>query len=236
MPQPRILIADDEPIVLEFITQALSSQSWVVELARDGREALDLLSSKHFDVAVLDLRMPHICGMQVLQAAQERGIETDVLILTGHGTIPRTVKAMRSGAKDFLTKPFKAEELIDAIERLLAKHYPSEHPLASELDAFVRANASNSELILGDISRNFKISDRYVSKLFKEHIGMTFRRRLAYYRVEKAKALMKSSNERLHIVAQRCGFRNYRHLTATFHRLEGMSPSEYRVKFGQNID
>ncbi len=231
MPQPKILIADDEPTVLEFIRQALSSQPWVVELAKDGREALDLLSSQHFDVAVLDLEMPHLNGMQVLEEVQGRGIETDLLILTGYGTVEVAVSAIKKGVKDFLTKPFKADELIGSIKNLIAKRHSSTHPLANKLEAFVRDHYSEPGLKLGDICAHFGISTRYASRLFRNEVGMKFRRRLAFYRVKRAKHLIRCSDEPFYVIAEKCGFRNYRQLTSTFQRLEGITPRGFRRDF-----
>ena len=228
MQQPSILVADDEPVVLTVIERVLNSEPWSVEYARDGQEALDLLSDKCFDVAVLDLKMPNLEGMQVLQAMQKGGIETDVLILTGYGTVSGAVLAMKEGAQDFLTKPLDVDEFKNAIKRLLAKRYPTQHALAERLDAFLKANSSDSELTLGEVCKNFRISRRYASKLFKDNVGTTFRRRLAYYRVRKAKALIRASDEPLYRIAEDSGFKNYRQLTSAFQRLEGRSPREFR--------
>ncbi len=146
MPEPLILIADDEPEVLIFLRDALSSEPWAVELARDGREALRKLTEKTFDLAVLDLKMPFLDGVEVLKSLRDRGISTDVLILTGHGTVPMAVLAMKLGARDFITKPFKFDEFKQVIRNLLERRQGTAQTLPERLDAYLQLNAFNPDL------------------------------------------------------------------------------------------
>jgi YesN/AraC family two-component response regulator len=172
--------------------------------------------------------MPHLDALNILQGAQKLGIDTDIIVLTGYATVESAVLAMRRGAKDFLRKPFKVEELLTIVRRLLDARYPSNLTLAERLEAYVKDHAFDSSLKIEDLCGHFKISPRYVSKLFKEHLGVSFRRRLAQQRIDRAKQLIAHSDEPLYAVADRCGFRNYRQLTTTFKKLEGMLPRTYR--------
>ncbi len=229
MAKPHILIADDDSDLREAIRDWLASEPWFVQTAGDGREAFNLLCNSHFDIAVLDFKMPGLNGIDVLQAIRREGIQTDVLILTGYGTIETAVQAIKKGAEDFLQKPFKKGDLIAIIQRLLERRNLLTHALPDRLDAFLNVRAFDPSLKLEDLCRHFKISARYVSKLFKERIGMSFRRRLAHFRVERAKTLLESTDEPLYRIAEKCGFRDYRQLTMTFRRLEKIPPREYRV-------
>ena len=82
--EPLILIADDEPEVLVFIRDDIANEPWDVDLARDGREALRKLTSKTYDLAVLDLKMPHMDGVEVLKSLRDRGISS---FLVGSGKL-----------------------------------------------------------------------------------------------------------------------------------------------------
>ena len=231
MADPLILIADDEPAILDFLGDALAHEPWVVELARDGREALRKLTSKTYDLAVLDLQMPYMDGVQVLKALRERGSSTDVLILTGHGTIPTAVLAMKLGARDFITKPFKVDEFRQVIKNLLERRRGTARTLPERLDAYLQLNAFNPALRLEDFCTHFGISSRYISRLFSDNYNVSFRRRLAYYRIERVKELLRSTDDPLYRIADKCGFNDYRQLTKTFQRMEKIAPKEYRLGY-----
>lgn len=223
-----ILIADDDPAFCDILQRALSSEPWTVKIARDGREALDLLCTSHFDLAVLDFAMPHLTGLEVLEAVKQKGIQTDIIILTGYGTIPLTVQAMKAGAREFIEKPIKPIELVATIRRLLeSRHFPP-HVRAARLDTFLKDHGSDPSLKLSDLCRHFRISPAYVARLFQKYIGASFRRRLSYHRVQKAKHLLESTGAPLYLIAGECGFKNYRRLIEAFGRLEGIPPGKYR--------
>ncbi len=228
MPQPRVLIADDDLSLLAMIRVAFRSKNWNLDLAKDGQEALDLLLSRPFDVAVLDLKMPRLNGMEVFKAIQEKGLDTDVIFLTGYATVETAVWAMKRGAKDFLKKPFKLKALKSVIQGLLDIRYPPITSLADELDAFLKDHACDSLLSVETLARDFRISSRYVSKLLNEKVGMSYRTRLTYYRVQRAKEMIESTDEHLYTVAEKCGFGNYRILTAAFRRFVGVPPGQHR--------
>ena len=224
----RILIVDDEPITCKTLQELLSAESWIVEVATNGDEALNILFSVHIDVVVLDLVMPDLDGMKVLQTIQKKDIKTKVIFLSRNGTIEIAVQAIMMGAYDFLTKPVDQFKFIETICGLLEKYQLSSHTLASRLDLYVARRVSEPSLRLNDLCKHFEISRSYVSMLFQKHIGASFRQRLACHRVQMAMEMIKSTNDCLYIIAEECGFRNQARLTETFYRLKGMTPLEYR--------
>ena len=230
MQQPPVLIADDDLVILTTIQAAFRSEDWSLDLAKDGQEALDLLLSRPFDVAVLDLKMPRLNGTEVFKAIQEKGVDTDVIFLTGYATVETAVWTMKRGAKDFIKKPFKLKGLKSVIQGLLDIRYPPITTLADELDAFLKGHACDPTLSVEALARDFRISSRYVSRVLNEKVDMSYRTRLVYYRVQRAKEMIESTDEPLYTVAEMCGFKNYRTLTAAFRRLVGVPPGRYRKK------
>ena len=226
--EPVVLIADDEQDLLDFLALRLGREPWAIRTASDGEEALKVLLTHEVDVAVLDLKMPKLDALNILKSAQLEGVETDIIVLTGYATVESAVLAMRRGARDFLQKPFKTEELLTIIRRLLDARYPSTRTLAQRLEAYVKDHAYDSGLRIDDLCDHFNISPRYVSKLFREHLGTSFKRNVAEYRILRAKQLIEPGDEPLYTVAEKCGFRNYRQLTSTFKKVEGMLPRTYR--------
>lgn len=225
---PVVLVADDEKDLLDFLALRLARESWEIRKADDGQAALDILMKNDVDVAVLDMKMPKLDALNILKNVQHEGIQTDIVVLTGYATVESAVLAMRRGAKDFLRKPFKTEELLTLIRRLLDARYPSTRTLAQRLEAYVKDHAYDPGLRIDDLCTHFNISPRYVSKLFREHLGTSFKRSVAEHRVQRAKQLIETGDEPLYAVADKCGFRNYRQLTSTFKKIEGMLPRTYR--------
>ena len=225
---PVVLVADDDEDLLEFLVLRLGREPWDFRKASDGQEAQDILLTREVDVAVLDLKMPKLDALNILKSVQQEGVESDIIILTGYATVESAVLAMRRGARDFLQKPFKTEELLTIVRRLLDARYPSTRTLAQRLEAYVKDHAYDSGLRIDDLCNHFSISPRYVSKLFRENLGTSFKRIVAGHRVERAKQLIRTGDEPLYSVADKCGFRNYRQLTSTFKNVEGTLPRTYR--------
>ena len=117
----RLLIVDDDAPLLEQLTQILSSQRYIVETAGDGKEALDKLFETPFDAIILDVMMPKIDGLTVLDQARQGGIDTPVLMLTAKGDIQDRVKGLDLGADDYLAKPFSLDELLARVRALLRR-------------------------------------------------------------------------------------------------------------------
>lgn len=113
----RILIADDEVYIREGLRDALEAPGRTIELAVDGRQAMDLAQQRPFDIVILDLRMPGASGMEVLDELREHSEDARCIILTAHGSVDTAVEAMKKGAFDFLTKPVDLTHLRLLVER-----------------------------------------------------------------------------------------------------------------------
>jgi two-component system response regulator MprA len=102
----RVLIVDDEPAVRAALDRALRLDRYEVELAADGREALDRLAEARLDAVVLDVAMPGIDGLEVCKRLREAGDRTRVLMLTARDAVDDRVAGLDAGADDYLVKPF----------------------------------------------------------------------------------------------------------------------------------
>ena len=119
--KPRILIVDDEEIVVRSCQRILADSGYQIDTVSDGWEALRRVESEQFDVIILDIMMPKVDGMEVLQQVKERHPETDVIMVTGLSQIQTAVKSMKLGAFDYLSKPFDPDELKHVVERALER-------------------------------------------------------------------------------------------------------------------
>lgn len=115
----KILIADDEAEFRYMLQTFLTKEGFEITETSDGVEALNVLQSKVFDIALLDIKMPKVDGMDVLKYIKENVPDTDVVMLTGIGTVKIAVECMKLGAFDYLTKPYSVDELIHTIDMVL---------------------------------------------------------------------------------------------------------------------
>lgn len=113
----RILVADDDDIVRDVITTLLSRDGFSVTSVSDGLEAINLLRIKDVHLVISDLMMPGADGIEVLKYAVRSNPDIAVVILTAYGTLDTTLEAIQAGAYDYLTKPFKAQEISILAER-----------------------------------------------------------------------------------------------------------------------
>lgn len=117
----RILIADDEEEFRFMLKYFLETAGHEIELVSDGVEAINMLQTKAFDIALLDIKMPKVNGVDVLKFIKENLQNIDVVMLTGVGDIRIAIDCMKSGAYEFLTKPYSATELERTIKKIIEK-------------------------------------------------------------------------------------------------------------------
>jgi len=116
----KILIIDDEESIRDGCAQVLSRKGFQVESTGDARLGLEMALKDMYDLILLDIRMPKMDGLEVLKKVKvEKNISAKVIIITGYGSIPIAVEAMRQGAFNFLTKPYSAADLRGAVEEAL---------------------------------------------------------------------------------------------------------------------
>jgi FixJ family two-component response regulator len=120
--KPIVYVVDDDPSVRKALERLLRSAG---HDAKTFSSALEFLDFNHPDVPgclVLDIKMPKLSGLELQERLAEKGISFPIIFVTGHGTVPASVKALKAGAMDFLQKPFEDRELLDAVSRGIEKH------------------------------------------------------------------------------------------------------------------
>jgi PAS domain S-box-containing protein len=117
----RILVVDDEKIMREGAERILTKEGWKATIAENGERGLELIKDGKFRILLLDLMMPGISGMEVLKKVRESQPDLLVIVITGYATIDNAVEAMKSGAYDFIPKPFTPDQLRIVVRRALEK-------------------------------------------------------------------------------------------------------------------
>jgi two-component system response regulator PilR (NtrC family) len=120
---PRVLTVDDEQVVCESIRRVLSDEGYHVSTSTSSRGGLDLLRKEHFDLLLLDIKMPEMDGIELLRAARDVSPDTEILIITGYATIETAVEAIKLGAFDYLEKPVSPPQLLVATARALERKH-----------------------------------------------------------------------------------------------------------------
>lgn len=117
----RILLIEDEAKVARFIERGLTAESYAVDIAQDGKSGLELATTYHYDLIVLDLMLPQLDGAEVLRRVRSQNREVPVLILTARDELKDKVGQLEAGADDYLTKPFAFAELLARVKALLRR-------------------------------------------------------------------------------------------------------------------
>jgi two-component system, OmpR family, copper resistance phosphate regulon response regulator CusR len=121
----RILVVEDEKRIADFLSRGLESGGYAVDVAHDGARALDLAHAAEYDLVILDLGLPDMDGLAVLQKIRNRKTSPPVLILSARGAVDERVKGLETGADDYLVKPFAFVELLARVRVLLRRGQPT---------------------------------------------------------------------------------------------------------------
>ncbi len=117
----RILLVEDDQRIVDFVQRGLKAEGYAVEVARTGLEAVALGAEGQFQTIILDRGLPDLDGLQVCERLRSTGVETPILMLTARDAVQDKVTGLRSGADDYMTKPFAFEELLARIEVLMRR-------------------------------------------------------------------------------------------------------------------
>lgn len=185
--KPRILLAEDEEHLQEIIKVNLELESYHVSIAHDGKEALQKFKEERFNLIILDVMMPKINGFAVCEQIRLENNDVPILFLTAKNTNEDKIQGLKTGADDYLTKPFNLEEMILRVNNLIKRTIKNDH--AKELlnvYTFGKNNIYfNSYEVTGIKNRNFKISkkENKLLKLLIEKEGQVVSRDLILEKV-----------------------------------------------------
>lgn len=117
----RVLIVEDDRTIADFLAQGLSETGYAVDVAADGERGLELAAANAYDAAIMDVMLPRLDGLTVIDRMRARGIRTPVLILSARRTVDDRVSGLQAGGDDYLTKPFAFAELLARVQALIRR-------------------------------------------------------------------------------------------------------------------
>lgn len=154
----RLLVVEDEPKLARFIQERLTEESFAVDLAGSGEEALERARATTYDLIILDIMLPQVDGFTVCRELRAAGLDVPILMLSARGMVDDRVKGLNTGADDYLTKPFDVSELTARVRTLLRRQKSSALvPLAV------------ADLMLDPISRVVTRGERRITLTAKEY-------------------------------------------------------------------
>ncbi|MBF0296378.1 MAG: response regulator [Magnetococcales bacterium] len=196
MTTQNILIVDDEAELRENLAVLLSHEGFQVATAESGVEALRLSSVERFDVVLLDLIMPELDGIETLQKMRRLNSKTKFIIMTAFATVNTAVQAIRTGASDYLSKPFRFEELVAVVRRSLEEARFESQIRASDLDQTLSslANPIRRRIIemLGH-GQALRMTDISAALYIEDHTKTLF-----HLRTLKEAGLIRQTEEKLY--------------------------------------
>jgi len=117
----KILIVDDETNIRMTLKQCFTAEKYDIDMAVNGQEALEKIKANTYDIVLLDIRMPGLTGLEVLEKVRDNNINVDVVMMTAYGSVEKAVEAMKLGAIDFIGKPFTPTQIREIVDNVLSR-------------------------------------------------------------------------------------------------------------------
>lgn len=237
----KILVADDEQYeraaLARLLTEAFGG-GVEVRTAENGMRAVEIASLWRCGLAILDIEMPGMDGLEAARRIREQNPACRIVFLTAYGEFAYAQAALRLGSQDYLLKPVEDEELIRVVSRFRRPPEegappappggaPGEEPVMGFVGRYLKENYMN-EISMNRLAEQVGFSPYYFSKLFRQHFGTGFVDYLNDLRIAAAKQLLDDPTLPLKTVAARCGYDTPSYFAKSFKRRTGLTPTEYR--------
>ena len=240
----RVLLVDDEIMIREGFKRLFDWQAHdceVVGEAGDGMEALAKIDALRPDIVIMDINIPIMNGLKVIQLSRIKHPNTAFVIVSGYDDFSYCREALRLQITDYILKPVNYEEFGGCIDSLKISLFEQRVSAAAEpekqeeraitgITRYLQEHLAE-EISLSVLSEQFHLNPQYISQLFKSEIGVNFLAYLTNIRMEKAKKLLLSTSLSIAEVAEQSGYGDYRVFTKVFKKSEGITPSQYRRDF-----
>lgn len=242
MKKLQVVLVDDEIMIREGFKRLFDWSAHdceVVGEAADGMEALAQIEHLQPDIVIMDINIPIINGLKVIQTSKMRYPDMAFIIVSGYDDFSYCREALRMRITDYILKPVNYEEFGSCIDRLKFALY--EKRKIEEQDAQEERTITgiirylqehlDKEISLNILADEFHLSSQYISQLFKSEIGVNFLAYLTSIRMERAKKLLLATSLSIGEISEKCGYADYRVFTKAFKKEEGSTPSQYRRNF-----
>ena len=229
----NVLLLDDEHLELEQLEYLLQSEFplWTIFKAADASQAHTINLNNNIDLAFLDINLPGKSGLEFGEELRKINKDVEIIMVTACQDFRYAQQSIRIGVVDYLTKPVIESELLKILSKYKEKpfslHYSS--LIQSTLKAIHKRFAE--KISLSDIASDVHVNPTYLSRKFREEVGVAFSEYIIQYRILTAKRLLLANPIwTISDVAENCGFSSQNYFSTLFRKIEGISPKEYREK------
>ncbi len=249
----QAIVIDDERWVVKSLIATIRNQEYfeITSEFYDGLSGLEYLRINRPQLAFVDVRLPGMGGLEILQAAHEEGIPTLFIMISGHAEFAYAQKAMLHNAIGYCLKPFSRNELLDAMQkawnllekqnppapeaiqpedgtsRFVPRHLVSSHRAVQKMLDFTETHYQQ-DISIQDLSEHCSISPNYASQLFKQEMGITFVSYLTSLRIDHAIWLLSHTDLPVNMIASQVGYADYFYFAKVFKKVTGLTPTSYR--------
>lgn len=242
MKKLRVLLVDDEIMIREGFKKLFDWEAHecvVVGEAADGMEAITKIDEEQPDIVIMDINIPIINGLKVIQLSRVKYPSMAFVIVSGYDDFSYCREALRLQITDYILKPVNYKEFGSCIDRLKISLYNNEvkeKPVVKKervitgITKYMQEHLSE-DVSLHILSEEFHLNSQYISQLFKNEIEVNFLTYLTNIRMEHAKKLLLSTSLSIAEVSEQSGYGDYRVFTKVFKKSEGITPSQYRRDF-----
>lgn len=246
MKRLRVLLVDDEIMIREGFKRLFDWEEHdceVVGEASDGMEALAQIEILQPDIVIMDINIPIMNGLKVIQMSRIRYPDMAFVIVSGYDDFAYCREALRMQITDYILKPVNYEEFGTCIDNLKIARFQKqssgnknqqEERTINGITRYLQEHLEE-EISLSVLAEKFHLNAQYISQLFKNEIGVNFLTYLTTIRMEKAKKLLISTSLSIAEISDRAGYGDYRVFTKVFKKTEGITPSQYRREFLEEI-
>lgn len=237
----KILIADDESTIRNGLAGLIGKwfPNWeIVGLAENGKQALRIANQEKPQIALVDINMPEMNGLEMIENLRSILPNTLVVILSGYDQFDYAQQGIRLGVLDYLLKPVDREELFmvlrDAGERVAKSTIEGVEEIAADLSLAQQARTllegsfTDSETTLNEIAASLHVSASSLTRSMQKELGMSFGEYITSLRIEKACFLLRNTEQKMYEVAENCGYGSQHYFSRVFRKQRGETPQTYR--------
>ena len=239
----KFLIVDDEKFIRNGISTILTNsfgEKIEVKLAKNGKEALEIIKSDVFDLIITDINMPFVNGIDLIKDIRSFDESLEIIVISGYDEFEYARQCMKYGVKNYLLKPINEFELLSIVKEnikdVLTLDTNIENLEDKKLERVYIEKAKDyieknyyRDINMAVVSNYVSLNYSYFSSVFNKLVGMNFSDYLNFIRVQKSKILLKNIDYKIHEISDMVGYKNSKHFTKNFKKFEKITPMEFRV-------
>ena len=237
-----IVICDDEVILRNGLKSWAEKSGLPLKVsgtAGNGIQALELIAAQKPFIALMDINMPGMAGLDVIEEVQKRGVDTRFIIISGHDEFQYARRACHLNVVDYLLKPIDKRELVELLKKVLEQirkeqltqkvFVGKEETTEEKILGYIQARFTEQQFSLGELAEAFHLSQSYVTRIIKQETGSSFSELLTRMRIDRAVSfLVQNPDMKLVEIAERTGFASQHYFSRVFKEKVGFSPADYR--------